>query len=261
MSQIEFIEWKLKQNMGIIEDLKKEHIQKSEEIKNLEASDVNADVEEKKSILIKIQESHKKELISLKERHKKERDEAMSAYLGSKNKKGYSINSAKRELKDISDKLCKLKIENRKLNQERHKVKNTKDIEITKHAVVQYLNRAIGMNIDDIKVSIRKKILTDGIEIKDSEPIQDHQVVDYLISENLIDLKQVEDEILPESVRNLIIKDELLGSTGTFVTKDGFRLAVSGGKVVTFLPKKDKPRKKIAAIFRKEKREPKKMKL
>ena len=231
MSQIEFIEWKLKQNMGIIEDLKKEHIQKSEEIKNLEASDVNADVEEKKSILIKIQESHKKELISLKERHKKERDEAMSAYLGSKNKKGYSLNSAKRELKDISDKLCKLKIENRKLNQERHKVKNTKDIEITKHAVVQYLNRAIGMNIDDIKVSIRKKILTDGIEIKDSAPIQDHQVVDYL------------------------------GSTGTFVTKDGFRLAVSGGKVVTFLPKKDKPRKKIAAIFRKEKREPKKMKL
>ncbi|MEK6828540.1 MAG: hypothetical protein AABY15_00205 [Nanoarchaeota archaeon] len=258
MSQIEFIEWRLKDNVNTIEELKKKHSQKNEEFKTLEASDVNADVEEKKAILIKIQESHKKELDVLKERHKKERDEAMSAYLESKNKKGHSIDFAKRELKEISDELCKLKIENKKLNQEKHKIKKLKEVEITSHAVVQYLNRARGMNIESIRNEVAKK-LSEGGETKEISDIKDHMVVNFLVEENRINLKEVESDILPESVKKLITANELIGSTGTFHTNNGFRLAVSCGKVVTFLPRKEKPMK--IKIKLKEKRKIKKMKL
>ena len=256
MSQIEFIEWRLKDNVGTIEVLKKNYNQKLEEIKIIESSDVSADVEEKKLNLIKLQESHKRELDALKERHKKERDEAMLLYLESKNKKGFSIDYAKKELKSISDDLCKLKDENIKLNKEKHKIKKLGDVQITSHAMVQFLNRARGMNIENIRKEMFEKFVDKFNNISE---IKDHMIVDYLVEEGKIDLKEIESDILPESVKKLITANELLGSTGTFVIKDGFRLAVSAGKIVTFLPKKEKPLKVKIKI--KEKIKVKKMKL
>jgi hypothetical protein len=265
MNQKEFVTWKLEEIVKKREELKEKHNQKRDEYlkakEEFENSDIKQEIEEKKSSLLTLQERHKKELDELKERHIREREIVMSAYVEVRDKEKLTLNALKAELNEIFEELGKVKSEASALNKEKHKLKDLEEVNVTSHAIVQYLNRATGMDIEKIRTKVRKKMVNEGSKISPTTKIQDHQVVDYLVNEDLIDLEQVEAEILPESVKELIMSNELLGSTGTFTTKDGFRLAVSGGKVVTFLPKKEKSRKKKTGLFKREKRTIRRMKL
>lgn len=245
MSKMESISFKLDKNLKIIEELKQKRTQKREEISIIESSDFGAIVEEKKKALLKLQEIHKRELDLIREKHRAEREVAMTEYLGSKTKKETSVEAAKKELKEIEDKLQAVKKDNRSLHKEKHKLKVLGEVQITSHAIVQYLNRAKGVNVDELR-----KEFADKYSHASVDEVKDHMLVDYLVSENRIDLKEVESDILPESVKKLITASELAGSTGVFGTNDGFRLAVSGGKVVTFLPKKEKIKTKREKKFK-----------
>lgn len=265
MNKKEFIKFKLEENVNKCKDLKEKHnLKRDEYLKTKEEfdnSDIKKEIEDKKNSLLTLQEKHKKELDELKKRHESERENAMSAYVEVKDRKGFIVNALKAELNEIYLELENAKKEGTILHKELRSLKNFEEITITSHAVVQYLNRAKNLDIENIKIKVRENLIDSGAEVKPTTQIQDHQVVEYLTSQGLINLSEVEMEIMPESVKKLITKDELLGSTGVFMTKGGFRLAVSGGRVVTFLPKKEKVTKKKVGLFKKESRAPKKMKL
>jgi hypothetical protein len=261
----EFILWKLEENAKKSEELKNKKNEKHLEYLKLkeefESSQYKCEIENKKNSLLTLQEQHKRELDELKERHKKEREAAMSDYLEIK-EKGKTILAAMRdELEELSNQLVEIVKENKQLNKDKQKLKSLEEIIVTNHAVVQYLDRAKGMNIDKIREKAREKMLANGSKIQSTTKVPDHKVVEYLVEEGIINLEQVEKEILPDNVKKLIMSDELLGSTGTFTTKGGFRLAVSAGKVVTFLPKKEKAKKINTHLVKREKRRPRKMKL
>jgi len=265
MNKKEFIKFKLEENVNKCKDLKEKHnLKRDEYLKTKEEfdnSDIKKEIEHKKNSLLTLQEKHKKELDELKKRHESEREKILSEYINVRDSKKLAIGILKKELEDLSKQLFEAKAENRTLKKEKEKCLDYDDVKVTSHAVVQYLNRAKNLDIEKIKAKVRESLINSGAEAQSIAQIQDHQVVEYLTSEGLINLSEVEMEIMPESVKKLIMKDELIGSTGVFPTKGGFRLAVSGGRVVTFLPRKEKVTKKKVGFFKKESRAPKKMKL
>jgi hypothetical protein len=265
MNKREFIEFKLEENVNKCKDLKEKHnLKRDEYLKTKEEfdnSDIKKEIEDKKNSLLTLQEKHKKELDELKKRHESEREKMLSEYISVRDKQKLTMGAIKDELGELSKQLSDANIENKTLKKELKKCVEYEDVKVTSHAVVQYLNRAKNLDIEKIKAKVRENLINSGDEINSKTQIQDHQVVEYLTGEGLINLSEVENEIMPESVKELIMKDELLGSTGVFPTKGGFRLAVSGGKVVTFLPRKEKITKKKVSLFKKESRAPKKMKL
>lgn len=255
MNRVEFVKWKLEENTKKYQELKEQYEQKEKEYlsakNDFEKPCINSEIEIKKNLLIILKENHKKELSDLMERHKKEINEAKLNYYNLKDNRDTNLKKLKSELTEISIKLRDSKIENHQLHKENKKIKYLENIGITKHAIVQYLNRYKGMDIDKIREDIKFKT--------NSKKIEDHIVVEHLVADGIINLEEIEREILPEDVKKLITADELLGSSGTFELKSGFRIAVSDGSVVTFLPKKEKSKKIF--VSKKEKRKLKKMRL
>lgn len=196
---------------------------------------------------LKTKQTQKKEDLKTLEKEKEKNEVALSAL--------------RSELNDISEEFKLIKKENNQLNKDKKKLDNLGKISITSHAIVQFLDRAKGMNISEFREKVKSRIVDGELKTESIAKIQDHQVVEYLINEGIIDLPDVERQILPDNIRDLITKSELIGGSGIFTTKDGYRLAVNGMKVVTFLPRKEKSKKISKLYIKKEKRRPRKMKL
>jgi hypothetical protein len=265
MNKFEFVKWQLEENVKKREELKERFKEKQKEYldskEELESSGFEDEITGKKDFLQTLQESHKKELDELKVRHKKEKGEAMGVYLKLKEKAKFVLGTLKGELEEIQSGLADAKIENKKLNREKGLLKNWKDVTITSHAIVQYLDRAKNMNLAKIRKEIRAKMVEDGFVIKQSTKIHDHAVVEYLTEKGIINLEKIEEEILPEELKDLLLREELVGSTGTFTTKGGFRVVAKNGTIVTFLPKPVKRKKSFYGDGERVKRKIKKMKI
>lgn len=263
MNKVEFVKWQLEENVKKREELKIKFKEKQQEYLNekseLESDEFKKEITEKKDFLQEIQESHKKELDEIKARHKKERDEAMDAYLKLKDKTKFVLGTLKEELDSITSELAETKVENKKLNKEKGLMKDLEDVTITSHAIVQYLNRAKNMNMTRIKNEVRAKLIEDGLTIKPGTKIRDTSIVNYLVDKGSIDLEKIKEEILPENLKGVMLRRELVGSTGTFATKNGFRVVAKNGKIVTFLPKPEKKKKKKKPFFGKREKVRKKI--
>lgn len=259
MNRSEYIEYELEENVKKREKLKLEYQEKDKEyhdaINESEDSNIEADIEEKKQFLLTLQEKHRKETAELKERHRLEREGAQWDYNEVKTRKSSLVAHIKSERFLIQKELTETKNRNAELNKERNKLRKLNQLNITSHAIVQYLDRAKGENIS----SIKKEII--NLRDNDDEEVQDHQVIDFLIDKGRIDREEIEKEIVPDRIKKTILSDELIGMAGTFKRRDGFRLVVKNSTVVTFLPKESKPRKKGNFYIKKVKRKPRKMKL
>jgi hypothetical protein len=269
MNKVEFVKWQLEENVKKREELKIKFKEKEQEYLDekaeLESEEFKEEITGRKQFLQELQDSQKKELDELKARHKKERDKAMGDYLEMKNKVKFVLGSLKEELDSISKELAETKSENKKLNKEKGRMKDLDDVKITSHAIVQYLDRAKNMNLTKVRNEVRAKLIEDGLNIKPTTKIRDHAIVEYLVEKGVIDLEKVREDILPEKVKEVMLRDELVGSTGTFTTKDGFRVVAKNGNIVTFLPKPVKKKKKSKPFYggkrERNKRKIRKMKL
>jgi len=265
MNKVEFVKWQLEENVKKREELKQKLSEKKKEYldskSELESSGFEEEITEKKEFLQQIQDSHKKELDELKARHKKEKDEAMGVYLKLKDRAKFVLGTLKDELDEIQKSLAEAKSENKKLNKKKSLLKDWEDVTITSHAVVQYLDRAKNMNLTKIKKEVRAKMIEDGFVIKPTTKIHDHAIVEYLSEEGVINLEKIKEEILPEDLKGIMLRDELIGSTGTFTTKNGFRVVAKNGRIVTFLPRPEKKKKSSYCKREKVKRVIRKMKL
>jgi len=242
MNRSEYIEYELEENVKKREKLKLDYQTKSQEYldaKNgIENYDLEKDIEGKKQFLLTIQSRHKKELDELKHRHQLEINRAQLDYKESKDEKLNKLNRIKLEKSVIIRELSEIKAKNKELNKERSKLRNLNQISVTSHAIVQYLDRGKGQDIQLIKKEVAEKLEKNLSEVKD------HEFVDFLVEEARIIREDIEREMVPEYIKKMILSDELLGTTSTFKRKDGYRLVVKNSSIVTFLPKDDKPRKK-----------------
>jgi hypothetical protein len=265
MNKVEFVKWQLEENVKKREELKQKLSEKKKEYldskSELEANGFEEQITKKKDFLQQLQDSQKKEFDELKARHKKEKDEATGVYLKLKEKVKFVLGTLKEELDEIQSNLADAKSENKKLNKKKSILKDWEDVTITSHAVVQYLDRARNMNLTNIKKEVRAKMIEDGLVIKPTTKVHDHAIVEYLSGEGVINLEKVKEEILPADLKGIMLRDELVGSTGTFTTKDGFRVVAKNGRIVTFLPKPEKKKKNFYGKREKVKRVIRRMKL
>ena len=248
MNKVEFVKWQLEENVKKREELKIRFKEKQQEYLDdkaeLESEEFKEEITERKQFLQELQESQKKELDELKARQKEEKDKAMSTYLKLKSKVKFVLGTLKEELESITKELAEAKVENKRLNKEKGKLRGLDDVKITNHAIVQYLDRAKSMNLTKIRNEVRAKLIKDGLDIEPSTKVQDHSIVEYLEEKGVIDLEKIRDDILPEKIKEVMLRSELVGSTGTFTTNNGFRVVAKNGTIVTFLPKPDKRQKK-----------------
>lgn len=261
MNRREYIEYELEENAKKSKKLKEEYHTKDTEyinaIEEFKNSETNSDIEEKKQFLHTLQEKHKKELDELKLRHKLERESAQWDYDESKEDKSSALDILRIERSEIIRKLSDINIKSKELKAEKKKLIKLNQVYISSHSMVQYLDRARGVDI----LSIKKEI-TDKSEDKKLSEIQDHEIIDFLSKENRIVIEEIEDEMVPENIKKTILSDELLGISGTFKRKDGFRLVVKNSTIITFLPKEAKIKKKGSYYgLKKEKKKIRKMRL
>lgn len=190
-----------------------------------------------------------------------QKKEDLKILQGENEKNKVAIDALREELNDISNEFKHIKKQNKQLLKDKGRLDKLEEISITSHAVVQFLDRARGMNINVFREKVKEKMFNGAENVESEIKVQDHHVVEYLVSEGIIILSDVEKQILPDDVKSLITKSELIGGSGIFTTKNGYRLAVNGRKVVTFLPKKEKSKKINKLFIKREKRRPRKMKL
>jgi hypothetical protein len=263
MNRSEYVEYELEENVKELERIKLEYETKKKEyddaVKSFSDSDAEKDIEEKKQDLLTLQEVHRKEVDELKERHKLERENAQWQYTESKNHKVNLFTVVKDALTNINTKRIEAKQKNKELKEEKRRLRKMNVVGVTSHAIVQYLDRAKGMDIVAIKREVNNK-RKEEISKKFVQ-VPDYALVDYLVSEGKLNREEAEKSILTEKIKKLVLRDELLGSTGTYTRFDGFRLVIKNGSVVTFLPKASKPRKRANKFSKRVKRKPRKMKL
>lgn len=259
MNRSEYIEYELEENVKKREKLKSDYQEKEKEyqeaIKELEDSKIEGDIKERKQFLLTLQEKHRKEIYELKERQKLEREGALWDYNEAKTRKESLVANIKSEITSIQKELSEIKNKNSELNKEKSKLIKLNQLSVTSHAIVQYLDRAKG---EDIK-KIKKEIISLR-EDKDIE-VQDHQVIDFLVEKGRINREEIENEIVPDRIKKIILSDELIGMSGTFKRKDGFRLVVKNSAIITFLPKESKPIKKGSFYGKRDKKKLRKMRL
>lgn len=266
MNKLEYVEYELEQKLEerkrlkkISDDKRKEYIAAKEEFEN---SDTKKEIAEKKENLDDLYRKQKEEIENIKAYYKPLIEKVNKEYSDIKEGKNDSIESLKEKMQEAGQNYYEVKEECKELRKEKRRLKKIGEINLTSHAVVQYLNRARGIDIEKIRKEIRDKMMEEDETVKETRKIPDHQVADYLIKEERIDLKEIEDYMLPSNLRKVILSDELAGSTGTFTLKDGFRIVVKGGMVVTFLPKAPKPKRtKRGRRNKRDKRGPRKMKI
>lgn len=107
------------------------------------------------------------------------------------------------------------------IEQRSKKLKEAKSVTITNHAVMRYLQRIKGVDIN----RIRKKVKNHS----DKEFINDRDVVNYILAMNKQSIYDLWDEILPSYVRT-IIKDQ---GCGMYPVRDGMNLLVRKNVVMT----------------------------
>jgi len=263
MNRSEYIECELEENVKKREKLKIDYQEKDKEyhkaVEESEGSNFDDDIEDKKQFLLTLQDKHRKETAELKERQRLEREGAQWDYSEAKTRKSSLVAQVKSERLAIQKELTAAKKDNAELNKERHKLKRLNKLSVSSHAIVQYLDRAIGIDIKKLKKEIQGKRKEEG---KDKfVQVPDHEIVSYLEGIGQINRGDIEKVIVPENIKKTILSDELLGTTGTFKRKDGFRLVVKDSTIVTFLPKEAKTRKKSNFYGKRIKRKPRKMKL
>lgn len=259
MNRSEYVEYELEENVKKLEKLKLDYKLKNkqylEALGDSKNSDDKKDIEEKKQFLLTLQDRHKKEIEALRERHKLEREGALWDYNEAKTHKTSLLSELKVELSGIQKELLEINKSNLELNKERHKLRKLNQLNITSHAIVQYLDRAKGEDINSIKKEIA------NIRGSKSSEVQDHEVVEFLEASGKINIEEIEKEMVPEKIKNTILSDELLGMSGTFKRRDGFRLVVRNSSIITFLPKEDKPKKNNRIYGERVKRPLRRMKL
>lgn len=262
MRHVEYIQSQLEENVNeqnkLKEQIRKKQDKYNAEKEKLESGKYFEEFEEKKQNLQDLQDRHRQELEALKQRHKEEREKVEAEFIEVKEAGRNVLKKISKEISDIRIDLNAIRKEHKALKKRKQEIEDLGEVKLTSHAIVQYLNRAKGYDIEAIKQEVKDEINNSGLKINQNTGVADHMVVDFLVKHGRIDLPAIEDEILPDDIKDLITANELLGSTGTFTTKSGFRLAVTGGKVVTFLPKKTKTKRKG---YKTQKRGPKRMKL
>jgi len=263
MNKSEYIEYELEENVKKREKLKLDYEAKKTEYQNateeFNDSEVKEDIEQKKQLLLNLQERHRLEVDELKERHRLERENAQWEYAEAKSHKANLFSSFRDGLARIQKELKEAKIKNRELNKERGKLRKLNELTVTSHAIVQYLDRAKGMDVINLKREVNNKRKESGL--KKFVQVPDHELVDYLVAEGKLNREETEKLILTDKIKKIVLRDELLGSTGTYTRFDGFRIVIKNSSVVTFLPKAAKPRKKGNKFSKRIKRKPRKMKL
>lgn len=242
MNRSEYVEYELEENVKKREKLKLDYQTKSQEYidvqDELENSELDKDIEEKKQFLLTLQDRHKKELDKLKERHKLEKESAHWDYKEAKDEKANRLDRIRSEKNAIMKELSDVIVKNKELNKERSNLKRLNQVSVTSHAIVQYLDRGKGQDIKLMKEELSEKLEKNVSEVKD------HELVDFLVREGRIVRNDIEKEMVPEHMKKTILSDEFLGTTATFKRKDGFRLVVKNSAIITFLPQDVKPRKK-----------------
>jgi len=268
MNRIEYIEYELEGNVKKREKLKIDYQEKDKEyhdaVEESENSNFDDDIEGKKQFLHTLQEKHRKENAELKERQRLECEGAQWDYSEAKARKSSLVSQVKSERLSIQKELTAIKKEDSELNKERRKLNNLNKFSISSHSIVQYLDRALGMDIKRLRQEVKeaRKRSDYNYRFNKNEPgIPDHETIDFLIRKGAVDLKKVEEEMVPENIKKTILSDELLGTTGTFKRKDGFRLVVKNSTIVTFLPKESKSKRKGNFHGKRDKKKPRKMKL
>ena len=179
-----------------------------------------------------------KELDQLKERHRLEKEGAHWDYKEAKDEKANKLDRLRAERNSIILEISEVKKKNKELNKERSLLKKLNQVNVTSHAIVQYLDRGKGQDVNSMKKELSEKLEKSYSEVKD------HELVDFLVEEGRIVREDVEREMIPEYMKKTILSDELLGATATFKRKDGFKLVVKNSTIITFLPKDVKPTKK-----------------
>jgi hypothetical protein len=268
MNKSEYIEYELEENVKKREKLKIESDKKQTEYteaKNkFESSEYQKDLDDKKEFLQTLREKHKEELAELKERQKLEKEGAMWEFDEAKKHKNEVLGALKSDMEALQKELKEIKNENKELNREKDRALKLKQLNVTSHAIVQYLDRAKGLDLKDIKKEIIEARKEEDYSIrfdKNSSEVPDHEIVEFLILEGKLEREKTEKAIVTDKIRKLALSDELIGSTGTYTRTDGFRLVVKNSSVVTFLPKAAKTRKKGNKFSKRFKRKPRKMKL
>ena len=245
MNKLEYIEYELEENANLRKKLKADADKKKKAYKTIredfENSNVQNEIEKRKRFIEELQLKHKKENEEIKARQKKEREEAYNVYLEIKDSKDDLIKTSLEEMQAATKAYNEANERRKELRREKKRLRNIGEVNVTSHAIVQYLDRAKGVDVKSIRKEIQDERISEDKEKFDKIP--DKIVVDFLVQKGKIDVEKIEKDILPADIKKILLSNELSGSSGTYTLKNGFRIVVVKGNIVTFLPIASKPKR------------------